>query len=206
MTSEFFDEQTQESRVKATIVSKYFRAWAKVMIAVQKKWKTTNDRIGYIDLFCGPGRYRDGGRSTPLLILESAIADQDLRGRLVTIFNDEDANHAAALKGEISQLPGIATLKYPPRVEHRSVDEALARGLQDLRLIPALVFVDPWGYRGLSLQLIQGVLKDWGCECIFFSTTTASTWALPMTLCNLTWRRYSGEPVERPRCGSDWRD
>lgn len=30
------------------------------------------------------------------------------------------------------------------------------------------MFVDPWGYRGLSLQLIQAVLKDWGCECIFF--------------------------------------
>ena len=30
------------------------------------------------------------------------------------------------------------------------------------------MFVDPWGYKGLSLRLINSVLKDWACECIFF--------------------------------------
>ena len=35
-------------------------------------------------------------------------------------------------------------------------------------LIPTLFFVDPWGYKGLSLRLINSVLKNWGCECIFF--------------------------------------
>ena len=34
--------------------------------------------------------------------------------------------------------------------------------------IPTLSFVDPWGYKGLSLQLIRAVLKSWGCDCIFF--------------------------------------
>lgn len=112
-TEDFFDQQTQESRIKATIVTKYFLAWSKIMIAVQKKWKR-GDRIGYIDLFCGPGRYRDGGKSTPLLILEAAIADPELRDRLVTIFNDQDAGRAEALRQEIAQLPGVTTLKYPP--------------------------------------------------------------------------------------------
>lgn len=37
-----------------------------------------------------------------------------------------------------------------------------------MRLVPTLFFVDPWGYKGLSLRLINSVLKDWGCECIFF--------------------------------------
>jgi len=35
-------------------------------------------------------------------------------------------------------------------------------------LIPTFLFVDPWGYKGLSLALINSVLKDWGCDCIFF--------------------------------------
>src|SRR5208282_618882 len=25
-----------------------------------------------------------------------------------------------------------------------------------------------WGYKGLSLKLVDAVLKDWGCDCIFF--------------------------------------
>lgn len=37
-----------------------------------------------------------------------------------------------------------------------------------MRLVPTFLFVDPWGYKGLSLALINSVLKDWGCDCIFF--------------------------------------
>lgn len=29
-------------------------------------------------------------------------------------------------------------------------------------------FVDPFGYRGLSLKIVNGVTKDWGCDCVFF--------------------------------------
>src|ERR1700751_4456121 len=28
--------------------------------------------------------------------------------------------------------------------------------------------VDPWGYKGLSLKLINSVLQNWGCDCVFF--------------------------------------
>src|SRR5207248_10024637 len=30
------------------------------------------------------------------------------------------------------------------------------------------LFVDPFGYKGLSLQLVNSVIKDWGCDCVFF--------------------------------------
>jgi len=36
------------------------------------------------------------------------------------------------------------------------------------KLKNTLLFVDPWGYKGLSLRLVESVLKDWGCDCIFF--------------------------------------
>ena len=39
---------------------------------------------------------------------------------------------------------------------------------EQMNTIPTLSFVDPWGYKGLSLQLIRAVLKNWGCDCIFF--------------------------------------
>lgn len=37
MTNDFFDEQSSQSLVKATIVEKYFTVWAKVIIGTQKK-------------------------------------------------------------------------------------------------------------------------------------------------------------------------
>ena len=37
MTKKFFDEIKEQSIAKATIVSKYFWAWAKVIIGTQKR-------------------------------------------------------------------------------------------------------------------------------------------------------------------------
>lgn len=56
MAEDFFEEQSEQSQVKAAIVSKYFWAWAKIIIAVQQKGGR-DQRIAYIDLFAGPGRY-----------------------------------------------------------------------------------------------------------------------------------------------------
>ena len=53
----FFDEQTEQSLVKATIVAKYFDAWASVIVNTQKRNPHQPQKIAYIDLFAGPGRY-----------------------------------------------------------------------------------------------------------------------------------------------------
>lgn len=108
-TNNFFDETTEQSEVKSAIVSKYFWAWAKVIIPWAKK---QSNKIAYIDLFAGPGRYKDGTRSTPILILERAIADTDMRDMLVTIFNDKDTNNTSDLEREIKSLKDIDKLKY----------------------------------------------------------------------------------------------
>ena len=83
---QFFDESSEQSIIKAAIVRDYFWAWAKVILGATKDNKDA--KIAYIDLFAGPGRYKDGTKSTPLLVLETAISDLKMRERLVTIFND----------------------------------------------------------------------------------------------------------------------
>src|SRR5437868_6447057 len=100
----FFDESREQSLVKATIVSKYFWAWAKVLIPTVKKRQ--GGKIAYIDLFAGPGRYKDGTKSTPLLILEKAAQDPDMSQMLVTVFNDADARNTQSLSNAISLVPG----------------------------------------------------------------------------------------------------
>ncbi len=174
----FFDESRGQSRVKAAIVSKYFDAWARVIIATQKKYNREK-RIAYIDLFAGPGRYRDGTQSTPLLILEKAIAKPDIRDRLVALFNDKDEANTDSLQQAIDQLPGIQTLRYKPRVQRNEVGEEIVKMFEQMKLVPTLFFVDPWGYKGLSLRLVNSVIKDWGCDCIFFFNYTRINMGLP---------------------------
>ena len=166
MGGNFFEEQSDQSLVKATITSKYFGAWASVITGYQRRAKTP--KIAYIDLFAGPGRYRDGATSTPLMILEQAINDEVLRKSLVTIFNDKDEEKANSLEEAIQAIPGIEKLKYEPDVYCNEVGEEIVKEFEGMNLIPTLMFVDPWGYKGLSLRLVNSVLKDWACECIFF--------------------------------------
>lgn len=161
----FFDETEEQSIVKATIVSKYFWSWAKVIIPSAKKM---GESIAYIDLFAGPGRYLDGAKSTPLLVLEKVIADPDMREMLISIFNDKDPGHSRSLRAAINGLPGITLLKHPPRIHTAEVSEDIVRIFEESRLVPTFFFVDPWGYKGLSLRLINAVLKNWGCDCVFF--------------------------------------
>lgn len=166
----FFDEQAEQSQVKSAIVTKYFYAWAQVINGVLKNEK--DRRIAYIDLFAGPGRYKSGAKSTPLLILEAAIQDPLLSQNLVTCFNDKDPQNTESLSEAIKSLPGIERLKHQPAINTSEVGIEIVQAFEAASLVPTLIFVDPWGYKGLSLRLINSVLKDFACECIFFFNYT----------------------------------
>ncbi len=164
---DFWEDQTEPSLVKATIVNKYFGAWAKVIIPVVKK--RGDAKIAYVDLFAGRGRYDNSNEpSTPLLILNQAIHDTDLCQMLVTIFNDKDQTNAQLLAKEIDNLPGIEQLNHRPAISSHEVGDDIIKEFKQIRLIPSLFFIDPWGYKGISLDLINVVIKDWGCDCILF--------------------------------------
>jgi three-Cys-motif partner protein len=159
---QFYGLPKEQSIIKAAIVSSYFWAWAKIMLS------KTGDRIAYIDLFSGQGSYDDGTPSTPLLILEKAIQDPVMCQRLVTLFNDANGDYSQSLKRAIADLPGIERLKYKPKVYNNEVGQEVVNMFEQTHLVPTFFFVDPWGYKGLSLRLINSVLKNWGCDCVFF--------------------------------------
>jgi three-Cys-motif partner protein len=167
LTDQFFDEQEEQSQIKAEIVAKYFVRWAKVIISSQKKFNREN-RVAYIDLFAGPGRYHNGAHSTPLLILQDAVQDPDLCERLVAVFNDKDESHSNSLRESIAALPNVTKLKHQPQVHTSEVGDEIIRDFERRKLVPSFLFVDPFGYKGLSLRLVNSVLKDWGCDCVFF--------------------------------------
>lgn len=113
----------------------------KVIIPAEKK--RGGNRIAYIDLFTGPGRYKDGTKSTPLLVLERAIRDPEMHEVLVTMFNDKDENNSRSLEQAISELPNIEKLKYRPEVRNKEVGQEIVAMFSQMRLIPTLFFIDP---------------------------------------------------------------
>lgn len=169
MSENFFEQSKEHSQIKTEIISKYFWVWAKVITSTQKKSsKHINEKIGYIDLFAGPGRYKDNSESTPIQILKRAIADETIRKRLVTIFNDKNKDFYKNLIEEINKIDGIHSLEYKPKIYCDEVGDQMVELFEEKKLPPTLSFIDPWGYKGLSLRLVNSLIKDWGCDCIFF--------------------------------------
>ena len=161
----FFEKPDQQNLIKTQMVTKYFEAWANVMLPIHR---SRNGRIAYVDLFSGPGRFENGDPSTPLMILQRAIEKPDLCAQLTTTFNDKNPDYAAKLQTEIEALPGIEKLKHRPQVSSTEVSAELVEMFRGLQLVPTLFFIDPWGYKGLSLDLIGTAIKSWGCDCVFF--------------------------------------
>ena len=182
---EFFEEPTPGSAVKATIVAKYFWAWVKVL---QKEAQRQCLPLQYLDLFAGPGHYDDGTPSTPLLVLKKAVSDASFRHLVAARLNDIDPEKCRSLETAIRSLPGIESLRYPPVVENRAVDADLTRRFEDSAMPPTLSFLDPWGYKGLSVRLIRALTKHWGCDCVLFFNYNRINLALN--------NRFVDEPVD----------
>lgn len=166
MSDDFFSQSLEQSRVKTKIVLDYFKTWSGIISSVVKK--TGARKIGYIDLFSGPGIYEDETKSTPILILEYATENPDIAQILETHFNDVNPDFVLSLKDAVNAIPNINKLKYQPQITNFEVDDDVAQEFRRKKLPPTLSFIDPWGYKGLSLNLVKALLKDWGCDCIFF--------------------------------------
>ena len=120
-----------------------------------------------MDLFSGPGRYRDGTPSTPLLILDHVVNTPALRDVTQLFFNDEKPEFVEVLKKEVADFPGIETLKYKPVFRAKSIDRGVIPKIREVK-VPTLFFADPWGYAGISVDLIEASIAHWGSDFLFF--------------------------------------
>lgn len=171
----FFEKQTAASGVKSRIVTKHFETWSKIVLGQAVRY---GQDIAYMDLYCGPGCYDDGTKSTPLLILEKAIGSPELQKHLVTVFNDKKAASIATLESETAKLPGIASLKNAPVFLNEKVSPETEKYFTGSKM-PSFTFIDPFGYMGLTRGLINAVVtKTWGCDCIFFFSYSSINRAL----------------------------
>jgi three-Cys-motif partner protein len=170
VTKNFFDAARPQSKLKAEIVEAYFVAWARVMTGSANNRPPHFDRrIAYIDLFAGPGRYsKDGALSTPLRVLQKAIANTVFADRLVAVFNDKDPANVERLQREVAALPGIERLRYPPKYLNREIDASFSLESASVPRVPRLTFLDPFGYKGISLGLVNEAISGWGCDCLLF--------------------------------------
>jgi three-Cys-motif partner protein len=89
--AEFFQKLREGSRIKQKIVTEYFVAYNRVMARGKR------DKVGYADLFAGPGLYTNSDgvtqKSIPILVCETAVRDELFRQKVHLWFNDGDRDN-----------------------------------------------------------------------------------------------------------------
>lgn len=158
-------ESREQSRIKAELIANYLWTWEKARRAAARKRGGT---IVYFDMYAGPGRDDEASRAAPLLLLARAIQDAEMRETLVTVFNDADEARTHALRNEINALKGMRKLKHRPLVVRGDYGTELLALFEQYQHLPAFFYIDPFGYKGFSLRLVNRALRTWGCDCAIY--------------------------------------
>lgn len=162
MSKDFFVKRSDGSRVKGEIVIKFYDAWTNIMLN-----KFPNEDLSYVDLYCGPGIYDDGNWSVPLKLMDHVLKNNKLSQKMRFYFNDKNEEYIENLKSNIQNLQGIDKLLSRIRFNSETIDLNFAKRWSTLET-PTLSFLDPCGYKGLTLDLIQKLMTTRGSDCIFF--------------------------------------
>ena len=168
----FFEQQTMSSRIKASIISEYFPKYCNIIINKHKP-----KELRYIDLFAGPGKYEDGNVSTPLLVARNCIKNNFLQQHVRFIFNDNTYKEQLE-KNFFEEFPK-GSFVINPFLGDRTVGEwgkitqYLIRNTHvgNYNESPALLFIDPFGYKGIETNVLAQFLQNWGNEIFIFINT-----------------------------------
>lgn len=180
-SDDFFEEATGASRTKAQMVAEYFAGWAKVISRKSVDWGLNGKiRYGYADLYSGPGVYEDGTASTPILILEHILKTDELRQHTALYFNDARKDRVDRLCFEFNSkqesLDADARLEGPIRYSSYFLGSEVAAELQQFKNVPTLYFIDPFGVKGLTQNLVRQLICRRGSDCIFFFNYSKVNW------------------------------
>lgn len=170
--NQFFESQTISSKIKASIVSEYFPSYCKIIVK-----KHMPKQIRYIDLFAGPGLYEDGNVSTPILVARHCLNDEMLKNKVRLIFNDN--TYHTTLEQNFYKEFTVTTFPNKPHFgkstvgECKEISDYLVKNTHEGKHneYPSLLFIDPFGYKGIETKILAEFLKNWGNEIFLFLNT-----------------------------------
>lgn len=150
---------------KHDLLRRYLGAWFPIMYQ-------RNKRIIYLDAFAGPGVYTGGEQGSPLIALKTLITHKVFPKMGGTefwfVFIEEDKSRYQRLEQEIATF-------WQKKDEHSNIkidviNDEFINIAQDVlnkiepkgaTLAPAFAFIDPYGWKGITLnQMMQFVSFD----------------------------------------------
>lgn len=148
----------QHTKAKHEILERYLDAWFPILAKY-------NQRIIYLDGFCGPGRYKGGEDGSPIIAIKKALNHfGKLKDREITfIFIDERKDRIDHLKSEIASMtiPSNFTIYTEVSEFEKTVSQILSDlKSKNLNIAPTFAFIDPFGFKGIPFSVVKELLSN----------------------------------------------
>ena len=164
-TGDYYDECTEHKKVKSEIASAYLFPWANIVGQHAKE-------LHYLDLFSGRGEFKDKSPATPLHVFdkiqEASIKIPWLLDILQVSFYEGKKAYYDVLLKSLKSHNVYSRLKHEPLIKPQKIDAKFIAEISGQIKDATYSFIDPYGYSDISLDLIDGVSKNWGCDCLFY--------------------------------------
>lgn len=157
---------------KHDLLRGYLGAWFPIMYK-------RNKRIIYLDAFAGPGVYTGGERGSPLIALETLIAHKifpKMSGtEFLFAFIEKDKSKCQRLEQEIETFWLNQGKNKHSNIKVEVLNNEFMNIAQDVlnilesdnaTLAPTFAFVDPFGWSGMTLDLMTKFLSFRKCEIL----------------------------------------
>jgi len=146
-TEDFFSELKDWSTRKLDIIKKYVDGFSRILGSKYKE-------LYYVDGFAGKGTYDGGEKGSPVLIAELAQQYQNSNRpfTLHCINIERDPGNFVNLNTETKNFGSLVT-NYEGTFE-----EHIEKILPQIRNIPAVFFIDPFGVKGTGWDYVEKVI------------------------------------------------
>jgi three-Cys-motif partner protein len=163
------------TQAKHEILTRYLDAWFPILTS----W---NEKVFFIDGFAGPGRYHGGEPGSPLLAIEAAQrrAAMLAGSTVMFLFNESDKARFDMLEAQLVEVNNELSSNFQIYTDNKDFVD-LAQEMVDSRgdrsLVPTFAFIDPFGWKGVPIDLITNLVRDRRSELfILFSFNSVNRW------------------------------
>ncbi len=153
------------TEAKHFILKKYLDAWLPII-------SRFHGRVIFIDGFAGPGEYIGGKKGSPIIVMNSILNHKfKMKSEFVLLFIEKEIDRCNHLKQVISKIDVPKDIKIKSQVEcaeFENVVDSILRKIEDNKstLAPTFLFIDPFGFSGLPMNLIKRFMENKKCEVL----------------------------------------
>lgn len=167
----------EHSEVKVKLLETYLKRYFNIL----NNSKFIDD-IYYFDLFSAEGIYENGGKGSPIIVLDSiknayysAKFKNGFSGKFHCHFNDIDIVKIEKLKNNISNLnkhnPDFGNITFSTEDYQNLVPQIQKKILNLGPKEKAFIFIDPYGYKEIKISDIKSLLSKGNSEVLLFLPT-----------------------------------